>query len=75
MTKSIIKAYELEGITPTFHVSNGSGDANIFSGKGFHCSGLSTGMNAVHTTEEYLIMEDWAQAFNIVWTLMTSTEL
>ncbi len=71
MTRAMVKALELEGITPEFRIGNGSGDANIFSGHGYNCSGISTGMNAVHTTDEYLIMEDFAKAFNVVWRLMT----
>ena len=71
MTRAMVKALELEGITPEFRIGNGSGDANIFSGHGYNCSGISTGMNAVHTTDEYLVMEDFAKAFNVVWRLMT----
>lgn len=71
MVKAMVKAYELEGIEPQFRVSNGSGDANIFAGHGYSCSGISTGMNDVHTTNEYLVMEDFDKAFNVIWRLMT----
>ena len=65
------KALELEGITPVYKVSNGAGDANIFSGHGFNCTNITTGMFAVHTTDEYLDMAVFAQAFNVVWRIIT----
>lgn len=71
MVKAMVAALEAEGITPEFRVGNGSGDANIFAGHGLNCSGISTGMNAVHTTDEYLDMDDFAKAFNVIWRLMT----
>ena len=71
LTKSMHKALELEGITPVYKVSNGAGDANIFSGHGFNCTNISTGMFAVHTTDEYLDMKVFAQAFNVVWRIIT----
>ncbi len=71
MYKSMIRALENEGFQVEYRVSNGSGDANIFSGKGFNCSGISTGMFDVHTTEEYLDMAVFAKAFNVVWSILT----
>ena len=71
LTKTMHKALELEGITPVYKVSNGAGDANIFSGHGFNCTNITTGMFAVHTTDEYLDMAVFAQAFNVVWRIIT----
>ena len=71
LTKAMHKALELEGITPVYKVSNGAGDANIFSGHGFNCTNITTGMFAVHTTDEYLDMDVFAQAFNVVWRIIT----
>lgn len=73
MTKVMIKALEMEGITPHIKISNGSGDGNIFASYGYDCASVSTGMYSVHTTDEYLVMEDFAKALNIVWRLMTET--
>ncbi|MEA4920907.1 MAG: M20/M25/M40 family metallo-hydrolase [Clostridiaceae bacterium] len=69
--KSMVKALELEGVKPVYKVSNGSGDANIFCGHGFECAGIPTGMEAVHTTDEYLVMDNFAKGFNILFRLMT----
>ena len=66
-----VDVIELEGITPVYKVSNGAGDANIFSGHGFNCTNITTGMFAVHTTDEYLDMDVFAQAFNVVWRIIT----
>ena len=71
LSKSMHKSLEIEGITPVYKVSNGAGDANIFSGHGFNCTNISTGMFAVHTTDEYLDMSVFAQAFNVVWRILT----
>ena len=71
MVKAMVKAYELNGIEVRYFVSGGSGDNNIFSGMGLNCSGISTGMNAVHTTEEYLLMDDFKKAFDVMYTILT----
>ena len=71
LTKATVRALELEGITPEYHISNGSGDSNIFSGHGFDCSGISTGMFNVHTTDEYLDLAVFEQAFNVTWRIVT----
>ncbi|MBT9794375.1 M20/M25/M40 family metallo-hydrolase [Clostridium sp. MCC334] len=71
LTKATVRALELEGITPEYHISNGSGDSNIFSGHGFDCSGISTGMFNVHTTGEYLDLAVFEQAFNVTWRIVT----
>lgn len=60
-----------EGLVPEYKVSNGSGDTNIFSGHGFNCSGISTGMFDVHTTGEYLDMDIFAQVTRVVWRMLT----
>jgi len=38
--------------------TGGGSDANIFNGRGLPCVILGTGMRQVHTTEEYLTLED-----------------
>lgn len=71
LAKTVIGALKAEGITPHYKVSNGIGDSNIFSGHGFQCSGLSTGMFDVHTTDESLDMNVFAQAFRVLWRIVT----
>lgn len=64
-------AIEKEGITPRFVISGGGGDANIFSGKGFQCGGITTGMFDVHGVNETLQMDVFQTAFNVVFRMMT----
>jgi len=71
LSRLMIHAMEKEGLVPEYKVSNGSGDANIFSGKGFNCSGISTGMFDVHTTGEYLDMEIFSRVTRVVWYMLT----
>ncbi len=71
MRRAMVKLLEDAGYTIEYGVSNGSGDSNIFSGKGFQCSGLTTGMFDVHTTNEYLDMAEFGKAYELVWKLLT----
>jgi len=71
LRRAMVKILENAGYTIEYGVTNGSGDANIFSGHGFDCGGITTGMFDVHTTNEYLDMEEFGKAFDIVWSLMT----
>ena len=43
--------------------TGGGSDANIFNSRGFPCVILGTGMRKVHSTEEYLPLEDFWKAF------------
>lgn len=71
LSRIMLYAMEQEGFVPEYKVSNGSGDANIFSGHGFNCSGISTGMFDVHTTGEYLDMELFTRVCRVVWRMLT----
>lgn len=72
--KATWNALVAEGITPELKVSNGSGDSNIFSGHGFNCTGISTGMFDVHTTNEYLDMKIFEQAFRVTYRILTTPD-
>lgn len=66
-----LKALKAEGIEPHYVISGGGGDSNIFSGKGFECGGISTGMLDVHGVNETLHLDIFQQAFNVVYRMMT----
>ncbi len=70
--KKTADALRAEGIEPKFTICGGSGDVNIFSGHGFECTGISTGMFEVHTPDEYLDMKIFAQAFRVLWRIVTN---
>lgn len=69
-----LKALKAEGIEPHYVISGGGGDSNIFSGKGFECGGISTGMLDVHGVNETLHLDIFQQAFNVVYRMMTTPD-
>lgn len=56
--KEFEKEYKKLGIETKLQVIGGGSDANIFSGLGFNSIIVSCGMYDVHTTDEYLVIED-----------------
>lgn len=69
--KCTLNAYKKEGIEPHYVISGGGGDTNIFSGQGFECGGISTGMQDVHSSAETLDISIFQTAFNVVFNMMT----
>lgn len=55
---AIQDAFTALDIQPILASTGGGSDANIFSGKGLTVANLSTGMSKVHTTEEFIAIED-----------------
>lgn len=56
---SIVKsAYKDLGITPELAISGGGSDANIFNHKGIRAINISNGMQAVHTNDEFIMIDD-----------------
>ena len=55
---SVSEAFKDSGFEPKTMPTGGGSDANIFSGKGITTVNLSTGMAKVHTTEEFITIED-----------------
>lgn len=49
--------------------SNGGSDANIFNQIGIKCCVLSTGMQKVHTKQEFIIIDDMLKASELVFNL------
>ncbi|USD63949.1 M20/M25/M40 family metallo-hydrolase [Vibrio sp. SCSIO 43136] len=52
------ETFEKIGLTPATMPTGGGSDANIFNSKGLKTVNLSTGMSKVHTTEEFIAIED-----------------
>jgi len=50
--------------------TGGGSDANIFAGQGLSCINLGIGMNRVHTTEEFIRIEDMENAARLTAALM-----
>lgn len=58
------------GLTAAVKGTGGGSDANIFSGKGLSCINLGIGMSRVHTTEEFIRIEDMVKAVRLTAALM-----
>ncbi|OEF08709.1 M20/M25/M40 family metallo-hydrolase [Vibrio genomosp. F10] len=55
---SVKHSFEALGLEPQTQPTGGGSDANNFNEKGLTTVNLSTGMAKVHTTEEYIAIED-----------------
>lgn len=55
----------------SFDIAGGGSDANIFCGSGLKTAIVPTGMSNVHTTEEYVHLEDMVQLTELLQALVT----
>ncbi|HQD89806.1 MAG: M20/M25/M40 family metallo-hydrolase [Syntrophomonadaceae bacterium] len=53
-----IKAAEQAGLQPVLTSTGGGSDASIINGQGIPCVNLGIGMRQVHTTNEYILIDD-----------------
>jgi tripeptide aminopeptidase len=53
-----MKAAARIGLTPELVNTGGGSDASIINGNNIRCANLGIGMSAVHTTEEFIFIED-----------------
>ena len=51
-------ALERSGYAPTYALSGGAADANVFNERGLACLNLANGMQDIHTSEERITVED-----------------
>ncbi|QGT98981.1 putative peptidase YqjE [Candidatus Syntrophocurvum alkaliphilum] len=58
VVKLAIKAFQQIGIDYKLESTGGGSDASIINGNNIRCANLGIGMNAVHTTDEYITIED-----------------
>lgn len=56
--KEFAEVYESIGVESELVLIGGGCDGNIFSGKGYNPIVLSTGMESVHTKDEYLVLNE-----------------
>jgi len=66
LIKIIKKVFELLNIKPNIRGTMGGSDSNIFHEKGIKTIVLSTGMNNVHTKEEYIKIDDLLTSVKVV---------
>jgi tripeptide aminopeptidase len=63
--------YRRCGIEPSVAVSGGGSDANVFNLKGITAINLSTGMQKVHSNEEFILVEDLIKGAVVVLQAIT----
>jgi tripeptide aminopeptidase len=51
-------ALERSGHTPTYGLSGGAADANVFNERGLPCLNLANGMTSIHTPDEHIAVDD-----------------
>ena len=52
------EALERTGRTPTYALSGGAADANVFNERGLACVNLANGMTSIHTPDEHIAVSD-----------------
>lgn len=65
-------AFEAIGIEPQCQPTGGGSDANNFFAKGVNTLNLSTGMAKVHTTEEYIAIDDMVKIADFMRQYLTN---
>jgi tripeptide aminopeptidase len=51
-------ALERAGFTPSYALSGGGADANVFNARGLECVNLANGMMEIHTPDEHIAVSD-----------------
>jgi tripeptide aminopeptidase len=52
------EALERAGYAPTYALSGGGADANVFNARGLRCVNLANGMTDIHTPDEHIAVAD-----------------
>ncbi|MGF1727372.1 M20/M25/M40 family metallo-hydrolase [Photobacterium nomapromontoriensis] len=71
LIEGIKAAFLANGIEAMTKSTGGGSDANIFNAKGLKTVNLSTGMSKVHTTEEFIKVEDMAEISQFIYCYLT----
>jgi len=53
-----VEALDAVGVTPSFALSGGAADANVFNERGLQCVNLANGMADIHTPDERIAVAD-----------------
>ncbi|MDQ5822497.1 MAG: M20/M25/M40 family metallo-hydrolase [Actinomycetota bacterium] len=63
-------ALERSGHTPTYGLSGGAADANVFNERGIPCLNLANGMMSIHTPDEHIAAADLAAMVEVTLALV-----
>ena len=64
------RALERCGYTPTYALSGGGADANVFNERGRRCVNLANGMTDIHTPDEHIAVEDLERMVDVTLALV-----
>lgn len=71
---SVIDAYNKVGVQAEAQIIGGGSDANFFAEQGFNAAIIGVGMQKVHTTEEYLEINELHHTTNALIELLTVSQ-
>ena len=63
-------ALERSGFAPTFALSGGGADANVFNERGIQCVNLANGMANIHTSDESIAVSDLEDMVEVTLALL-----
>jgi tripeptide aminopeptidase len=63
-------ALERAGVRPSYGLSGGGADANVFNERGLQCLNLANGMTDIHTADERIAVEDLERMVEVTLALV-----
>ena len=63
-------ALERTGFQPTYGLSGGGADANVFNERGLQCLNLANGMTDIHTPDERIAVADLDRMVDVTLALV-----
>src|SRR5205085_796487 len=63
-------ALERSGFTPSYGLSGGAADANVFNERGLSCLNLANGMQDIHTPDERIAVDDLERMVDVTLALV-----
>jgi len=63
-------ALDRTGFTPSYGLSGGAADANVFNERGLQCLNLANGMQDIHTPDERITVHDLEQMVDVTLALV-----
>ena len=64
------QALRTTGFEPSFGLSGGAADANVFNERGLQCLNLANGMAAIHTPDEHIAVDDVERMVDVTLALV-----
>jgi tripeptide aminopeptidase len=66
------EALERSGVKPTYALSGGAADANVFNERGVPCVNLGNGMADIHSPEEHIAVDDLERMVGVTLELVAA---